>query len=100
MYDLKAEIAELVRERIRQALEAGGTRAAAADLLGLGSYQTLSNWMTRYNVPDITPARRELVRERLKIQRAECFEGALSRVQARYPSPTFKRGQTLNGGKR
>jgi transposase-like protein len=78
MYDLKAEIAELVRARIRQALEVGGTKAAAADLLGLGSYQTLSNWMSRYGVADITPARRELVRERFKIQRAECFEVARS----------------------
>lgn len=79
MYDLKSEIAELARERIRQALEVGGTKAAAADLLGLGSYQTLSNWMKRYNVESITPARRELVREQLKIQRVECFEGAFQR---------------------
>lgn len=62
MYSLKAEIAELVRARIVRALvTCDGNKTAAAELLGLGSYQTLTNWMLKYGV--ICPG--ELVRERL-----------------------------------
>jgi DNA-binding NtrC family response regulator len=50
---LKEEIAALARKRIRVALvlcEGNKTRAAA--LLGLPSYQTLTNWIKQYDVEE------------------------------------------------
>jgi hypothetical protein len=34
----------------RAMVEAGGVKKKAAELVGLASYQTLSNWLTRYKV--------------------------------------------------
>ena len=79
MYSLKAEIAELVRARIASALvTCDGNKTAASELLGLGSYQNLTNWMMKYGVSGITSASRELARERLKKHRVESFEASLA----------------------
>jgi DNA-binding protein Fis len=32
--------------------EAGGSKTRAAELLGMGSYQTLGNWLKRYGLED------------------------------------------------
>ena len=46
--------AELARHYLRRALaEARGNKTQAADLVGLPSYQTLTNWLRRYNVPPV-----------------------------------------------
>tara|TARA_B100001123_G_C14977263_1_gene894118 strand:- start:467 stop:631 length:165 start_codon:yes stop_codon:yes gene_type:complete len=48
---IQTEIRELVRKRIRMALLlCNGNKTAAAELLGLSSYQTLTNWMAKYGV--------------------------------------------------
>ena len=48
---LQSEIAGLVCHRIRTALNLSkGNKTAAAELLGLPSYQTLANWMNRYGI--------------------------------------------------
>ena len=50
---IKEEIAELARMRITQALKkSGGNKSKAAKLLGLPNYQTLTNWMIKYNVKE------------------------------------------------
>ncbi len=50
-YSLREEIRELARNRIRTALLlCNGNKTAAAELLGLSSYQTLTNWMVKYGV--------------------------------------------------
>ena len=50
-YSLREEISELARTRIRTALLlCNGKKTAAAELLGLSSYQTLTNWMVKYGV--------------------------------------------------
>ncbi|MCP5150365.1 MAG: sigma-54-dependent Fis family transcriptional regulator [Chromatiales bacterium] len=52
-FDLRAVIAEVATHYIERALaETGGSRPRAAALLGLGSYQTLGNWMRKYRIPD------------------------------------------------
>ena len=49
--DLPNLMAELARHYLERALaEAGGNKTRAADLIGLPSYQTLTNWMSRYEV--------------------------------------------------
>ena len=49
--DLSALMADLARHYLERALdEAGGNKTRAAKLVGLPSYQTLSNWMRRYGV--------------------------------------------------
>jgi len=48
---LQSEIAGLVCRRIRTALNLSkGNKTAAAELLGLSSYQTLANWMQKYGI--------------------------------------------------
>ena len=48
---IHTEIRELVQKRIRMALLlCNGNKTAAADMLGLPSYQTLTNWMIKYGV--------------------------------------------------
>tara|TARA_R110001599_G_scaffold298519_1_gene502953 strand:+ start:278 stop:517 length:240 start_codon:yes stop_codon:yes gene_type:complete len=45
------EIRDLVQRRIKMALSVcSGNKTAAAELLGMPSYQTLTNWITRYGV--------------------------------------------------
>jgi DNA-binding NtrC family response regulator len=41
----------VVEHYLRRAIEAAhGNKSKAAELVGLGSYQTLTNWMQRYGV--------------------------------------------------
>jgi DNA-binding NtrC family response regulator len=48
---IKEEIRDLVQQRIKMALLlCNGNKTAAADMLGLPSYQTLTNWMTKHGV--------------------------------------------------
>ncbi len=48
---IKEEIRDLVQQRIKMALLlCNGNKTAAADMLGLPSYQTLTNWMTKPGV--------------------------------------------------
>ena len=52
-WDLKDEIAALARKRIRAALLlCDGNKTKASELLGLPSYQTLSNWIKQYDVEE------------------------------------------------
>ncbi|HEY8375717.1 MAG TPA: sigma 54-interacting transcriptional regulator [Nannocystis sp.] len=47
-FRLQALLDDISRHYLRRALaEAGGNKTRAAELLGLGSYQTLTNWLTR-----------------------------------------------------
>lgn len=49
--DLQELITRLAQHYISDALEAtGGNKTKAAGLVGLGSYQTLTNWMQKYNL--------------------------------------------------
>ena len=49
--DLPALMADLARHYLERALhEAGGNKTRAAELIGLPSYQTLTNWLARYGV--------------------------------------------------
>ena len=49
--DLQALIAEVARHYLARALEeTGGNKTEAARLVGLPSYQTLTNWMKRYGL--------------------------------------------------
>ena len=48
---IQEEISDLIQQRIRMALLlCNGNKSAAADLLGLSSYQTLTNWMVKHGV--------------------------------------------------
>lgn len=50
-FDLQALMTELARHYLHRALEeAHGNKTKAAVLLGLPSYQTLTNWLNRYGV--------------------------------------------------
>lgn len=52
-FELSAVLAEVARHYIERALEdSAGVKTAAAKLLGMGSYQTLNNWMKKYGVED------------------------------------------------
>ena len=49
--DLRELLAEVARHYLRRALAAtGGNKTRAATLVGLPSYQTLTNWLERYDV--------------------------------------------------
>ena len=49
--DLPELMAEMARHYLQRALaEADGNKTRAAELIGLPSYQTLTNWMRRYDV--------------------------------------------------
>ena len=49
--DLPELMAEMARHYLERALaEADGNKTRAAELIGLPSYQTLTNWMRRYDV--------------------------------------------------
>ena len=49
---LEALMSEVARHYLKRALEhTHGNKTQAAELLQLGSYQTLSNWMARYGLP-------------------------------------------------
>ncbi len=58
--DLPDLIAELASHYLERALaEADGNKTRAAELIGLPSYQTLTNWMRRYDVSlPVMPSRR------------------------------------------
>jgi len=50
-FDIHREMQNFAAYYLREALEkADGNKTKAADFLGLASYQTLSNWMRRYNI--------------------------------------------------
>ena len=50
-FDLRALVAEVVRHYLQRALtDAHGKKAQAAELLGLPSYQTLTNWLKKHGV--------------------------------------------------
>jgi DNA-binding NtrC family response regulator len=49
--DIQSIIGKVAEHYLRQAIEAAhGNKSKAAQLVGLGSYQTLTNWMRRYRV--------------------------------------------------
>ena len=57
--DLPALMADLARHYLGRALdEAGGNKTRAAELIGLPSYQTLTNWLRRYGVTRPSGSRR------------------------------------------
>ena len=57
--ELPALVADLARHYLARALdEANGNKTRAAELIGLPSYQTLTNWMKRYDVTLPDRARR------------------------------------------
>lgn len=51
--DLQGLMSEVARAYVPRALDAArGNKTKAAELLGLGSYQTLSNWMKKYGIAE------------------------------------------------
>ena len=56
---LPSLVADLARHYLQRALiEADGNKTRAAALIGLPSYQTLTNWMKRYDVAPPNTVRR------------------------------------------
>jgi DNA-binding NtrC family response regulator len=50
-FDLQELIAEIARHYLRRALDASnGSKTQTAKLLGFASYQTVSNWLKRYDI--------------------------------------------------
>ena len=50
-FDLKELLTDVARHYLSRALrEAGGNKSKAAELVGLPSYQTLTNWLQKYGV--------------------------------------------------
>jgi DNA-binding NtrC family response regulator len=57
--DLPALMGELASHYLHRALEeAGGNKTRAAELVGLRSYQTLTNWLNKYRVREPKRGRR------------------------------------------
>lgn len=51
--DLPSLLREVAQHYLRRALErAAGNKSRAAELVGLPSYQTLTNWLRKYGVPE------------------------------------------------
>lgn len=51
-FDIQEILTLVAQHYLRRALdEAGGNKSRAAKLVGLPSYQTLANWLQKYNVP-------------------------------------------------
>ena len=51
-FDIQEILTLVAQHYLRRALdEAGGNKSRAAKLVGLPSYQTLTNWLQKYNVP-------------------------------------------------
>jgi DNA-binding NtrC family response regulator len=49
--DIQSIIGKVAEHYLRQAIEAAhGNKSKAAELVGLGSYQTLTNWMRKYGL--------------------------------------------------
>jgi DNA-binding NtrC family response regulator len=49
--DIQSIIGTVAEHYLRRAIEAAhGNKSKAAELVGLGSYQTLTNWMRKYGV--------------------------------------------------
>lgn len=52
-FDLQTLLGEVAGHYLRRALqETGGNKTRAAELVGLPSYQTLSNWLDKYGIKD------------------------------------------------
>ena len=50
-FDLQALLKEIARSYLQRAMdEARGSKTKAAELVGLSSYQTLTNWLAKYEV--------------------------------------------------
>ena len=50
-FELQEVMGEVARHYLERALrESGGNKTRAAELLGLGSYQTLTNWAEKYGL--------------------------------------------------
>jgi DNA-binding NtrC family response regulator len=51
--DLKSIISEVATHYLRRAMQAAqGNKSKAAELVGLPSYQTLTNWLRKYGVEE------------------------------------------------
>ncbi|HVZ33004.1 MAG TPA: helix-turn-helix domain-containing protein, partial [Polyangiaceae bacterium] len=51
--DLPALLGDVARHYLARAVqEAHGNKTRAAELVGLPSYQTLTNWLDKYEVPE------------------------------------------------
>jgi DNA-binding NtrC family response regulator len=52
-FDLAGLLAQVARHYLTRAMEqAGGNKTQAADIIGLPSYQTLTNWLKKYGVAE------------------------------------------------
>jgi transcriptional regulator with PAS, ATPase and Fis domain len=52
-FEVEAVLAEVSKHYLSRALkETGGNKSKASDLLGLGSYQTVANWMKKLAIED------------------------------------------------
>ncbi|MBK9214630.1 MAG: sigma-54-dependent Fis family transcriptional regulator [Chloracidobacterium sp.] len=52
-FSLSETIGEVASHYLERALkEAGGNKSAASKLLGMANYQTLKNWLRKYNIPE------------------------------------------------
>lgn len=49
-FDVQKAVREIVRDYIKRALHREHTLSDAAHLLGLSNYQTLKNWMEKYDI--------------------------------------------------
>lgn len=49
-FDVQKAVREIVRDYIKRALQREHTLSDTAHLLGLSNYQTLKNWMEKYDI--------------------------------------------------